>query len=105
MTSLLIFYLVTADKCFLGVSSISGDYGIGTSIFQETSINKIMLSRCNGNKFIIADSSKVGKDYNFLSADISMISCLITDSNCDVSEENLLKRNGINVIKIDLDNK
>lgn len=96
---------VTADKCFLGVSSISGDYGIGTSIFQETSINKIMLSRCSGNKIVIADSSKVGKDYNFLSADISMISCLITDSNCDVSQENLLKQNGVNVIKVNLDNK
>lgn len=95
---------ITADKCFLGVSSISGKYGIGTSIFQETSINKIMLSRCRGDKFIIADSSKVGKDYNFLSADISMISCLITDSNCDASEENLLTQNGVNVIKVNLDN-
>lgn len=91
---------VTADKCFLGVSSISGDYGIGTSIFQETSINKMMLSRCSGNKVIIADSSKVGKDYNFLSADISMISCLITDSNCNIDDEVLLKEKGVNVIKV-----
>lgn len=94
---------ITADKCFLGVSSISSDYGIGTSIFQETNINKIMLSRCSGDKIIIADSSKVGKDYNFLSANISMISCLITDSDCDITEETLLKQRGINVIKVDLD--
>ena len=65
----------------------------------------MMLSRCSGNRIVIADSSKVGKDYNFLSADISMISCLITDSNCDVSQENLLKQNGVNVIKVNLDNK
>lgn len=92
---------VTADKCFLGVSSISADSGIGTSIFQETSINKMMLSRCKGNRIVIADSSKVGKEYNFLSADISMVSCLITDEGCDSSHENLLKEKGIEVIKVD----
>lgn len=95
---------VTADKCFLGVSSISGEHGIGTSIFQETSINKMMLSRCSGNRVVIADSSKVGKDYNFLSADISMVSCLITDENCDSYEENLLIEKNIDVIKIPIEN-
>lgn len=93
---------VTADKCFLGVSSISGDYGIGTSIFQETSINKMMLSRCSGDRVIIADSSKVGKDYNFLSADISMISCLVTDSDCSPLQENLLIKKGIDILKVNL---
>ena len=34
-----------------------------------------------------------------------MIYCLLTDSNYNVSEENLLKQNGVNVIKVNLDNK
>ena len=96
-----IFTQVTADKCFLGVSGISSSFGLGTSIFQETSINKMMLSRCSGDKIVITESHKIGKKSNFLTSDISSISCLITDSNCDVYEESLLNQKGIDVIKVD----
>lgn len=48
---------ITADKCFLGVSGITSDSGISTSVLQETLINHEMINRCNGPVYILADSS------------------------------------------------
>ncbi len=82
---------ITADKCFLGVSGITSDSGISTSVLQETLINHEMINRCNGPVYILADSSKVGRHHNFSSGDIEEISHLITDSDVDKNELNLLK--------------
>ncbi len=57
---------ITADKCFLGVSGITSDSGISTSVLQETLINHEMINRCNGPVYILADSSKVGRHHIFL---------------------------------------
>ena len=40
-----------------------------------------MLKRCVGNVFILAETSKIGREYNFLSAPINMINTLITDAS------------------------
>ncbi|NFT91836.1 DeoR/GlpR transcriptional regulator [Clostridium botulinum] len=92
---------ITADKCFLGVSGITSDSGISTSVLQETLINHEMINRCNGPVYILADSSKVGRHHNFSSGDIEEISHLITDSDVDKNELNLLKEKNVDTIVLD----
>ncbi|NFL07329.1 DeoR/GlpR transcriptional regulator [Clostridium botulinum] len=92
---------ITADKCFLGVSGITPDSGISTSVLQETLINHEMINRCNGPVYILADSSKVGRHHNFSSGDIEEISHLITDSDVDKNELNLLKEKNVDTIILD----
>lgn len=88
---------IIAAKCFLGISGISSDRGITTSVLQETSINTTMLQNCNGPRFILADSSKVGRNHNFLSGKIQYITNLITDWEADKNEIERLKKYGIKV--------
>lgn len=92
---------ITADKCFLGVSGIAADSGISTSVLQETLINHEMINRCNGNVYVLADSSKVGRHHNFSSGDIEEISHLITDSDIDINTTKELELKGVEVITID----
>lgn len=92
---------VSANKCFLGVSGISANLGISTSVLQETTINSLMLKKCTGPTIILADSSKVGKNHNFLVGEINRVSYLITDSNSDPREIELIKAKGIKVITVD----
>lgn len=92
---------ITADKCFLSVSGINVESGISTSVFQETAINEIMLKRCNNSKFILTDSSKLGKEHNFLSGSVDYVDYVITDNNANRDEVNLLQEKGIKVITVD----
>jgi DeoR/GlpR family transcriptional regulator of sugar metabolism len=96
---------ISADKCFLGVSGICANTGISTSVLQETAVNSMMLKKCNGPTIILTDSSKVGKNHNFLISDISKISYLITDSDADAREIELIKAKGVEVITVDTTNR
>lgn len=91
---------ISANKCILGVSGISANQGISTSVLQETTINSIMLKKCNGPTIILADNSKVGKNHNFLIGEINRISYLVTDTNADQSEIELIKAKGIEVLTV-----
>lgn len=91
---------ISADKCFLGVSGVSASLGISTSVLQETAINSMMLKKCSGPAIILADSSKVGKNHNFLIGEINRISYLITDSNADPKEIELIRNKGIEVLTV-----
>jgi len=88
---------IIAAKCFMGISGISSDRGITTSVLQETSINSTMLQNCNGPRFVLADSSKVGRNHNFLSGKIEYITNLITDWEADCEEIEKLRMCGVKV--------
>lgn len=92
---------VYATKCILGANGIMANVGITTSIHQETTINNMMLSRCSGKRIVVADSSKIGRSVDFLSAEISLIDCLVTDSAADPVEVQRLENIGVEVILVD----
>ena len=89
---------ITATKCFLGVSGITANSGISTSVLQETTVNMKMLENCNGPTFILADSSKIGRHHNFSSGDVDKVNFVITDSNADSSEIQKLKDKGVDLL-------
>lgn len=89
---------ITAIKCFMGVSGITSNSGISTSVLQETTVNMKMLENCNGPTFILADSSKIGIHHNFSSGDIDKVNYVITDINANKEEVKKLEEKGVDII-------
>lgn len=92
---------INANKCILSVNGISAEYGITSSFHLETAVNEMMLNRCNGERIVIADSSKVGRSFSFVSAGIEKIDTLITDRKADAEEIKKLIRTGVDVVFAD----
>lgn len=92
---------IHANKCILSVNGISADYGITTAFYMEVPINESMLQHCSGKRIVIADSSKIGRSFSFVSASINAIDTLITDRNADPREVEKLTRAGVNVLFAD----
>lgn len=89
---------ITATKCILGVSGISAAGGITSRVSQETAINQMMLSRCSGEKIVVADGSKIGIEHNFFSGEATDVTHLITDSSAPKKELDRLEKLGISII-------
>ncbi|WP_231038458.1 DeoR/GlpR family DNA-binding transcription regulator [Pectinatus haikarae] len=94
---------ITADKAFIGVGGISVKGGITTSVLQETAVNEMMMKRCQGTCYVVAGSSKIGREHNFLSGSIDQISSIITCKGADVDEIARLKESGIDIIELNGD--
>lgn len=92
---------VVATKCLLSVNGISGANGITCSSLQETEINNLMIQRCRGKRIVIADGSKVGASFCFISCQISDIDILVTDRSADAEELERLRTCGVDVILAD----
>lgn len=91
---------MTASKCFIGVGGISAQHGLTTSTLQETAINELMIKRCSGGCYVLADSSKLGRENNFFSAPIDWVSALITDTAASPSEVEQIRKLDVDVILV-----
>lgn len=90
---------VKTNKCFLGCSGISDH--LTTSVLQEAAINHTMQQQCSGEVFILAESSKIGRNHSFVSGDLSRINYLVTDTKADKTQIDYYKSIGIQVIQIE----
>ena len=93
------FSKARADICFLGVGGISKN-GISTYALPETAVNRVILERTTGNRIIVTEGFKVGRDSNFHTADCNMITHLITDHTADPETIAYLKSIGVKVLFI-----
>lgn len=95
---------VYAKKTFLGCSGISADAGMTTELFNEVSINELMVDHTTQEVYILADHTKIGKNSSFTSCTIDKINCLITDEKApeDVLEQ--LRSQGVLVYQVYKDN-
>lgn len=89
---------VKADKCFLGCSGISDH--LSTSVLQEAAINHTMQQQCIGTVFVLAESSKIGRNHSFVSGNLDHVNYLITDSKADRTQIDYYKKNGIKVVQV-----
>ena len=92
---------VTADKSFLGCSGIDFHAGMSTAILPEVSINEIMINRCKGQVFLLADSTKIGTIHQFIVSDVTSFQYLITDKR--TPEESLIDFKNIGIQTVALD--
>lgn len=73
---------ITADKCVIGCSGLTKS-GISTGYVKETMINKLMLQRTKGDRFLLCDHTKVGLSFSFEYSNYDDVDYLITDINTD----------------------
>ena len=90
---------ITANKCFIGCSGLTSE-GISTANVKETLVNKTMLQRTKGKKFVLCDHTKVGLNFAFRYATFDGIDYLITDVDADKDViSHISRRNKINIIR------
>jgi DeoR family fructose operon transcriptional repressor len=87
---------LTADKAFMGANSVSPDKGAGTPDLQQAEVKKAMMSIAL-KVYLLADSSKIGKNSFATFASIGDFDCLITDSVPD-EDAKLLEDAGVEII-------
>lgn len=89
---------IYADVCILGVNGINATNGVTTSVLQETNVSNKMVERCIGKVIVVADGSKIGKTFSFVSVKLSHINLLITDASADKREIEKLRNTGLEII-------
>lgn len=91
---------VTATKSFLGCSGLTAEEGFTTAAMHEVAINQLMLSRVTGERYILADHTKIGRKQSFISGSPDQISCVITDTEADKTDLDSLALLGIQIIQV-----
>ena len=89
---------ITADKCFIGCSGMNKNF-VSTGYVQETMVNKSMLHRTKGERFLLCDHTKVGLSFSFTYSNYDDITKIITDVEADEEIIDYIKDN----YKIEID--
>ena len=92
---------VSATKAFLGCSGFSVASGMTTAILQEVAINEVMITRCIGETFILADHTKIGTNHSFISGMIQSFDYLITDHLAPEEELLAIQEAGVKTVTLD----
>lgn len=91
---------VYAKKAFIGCSGISAEAGMTTEIFNEVSINEMMIDHANQDVFVLADHTKIGRNSSFTSCPIEKIQYLITDEKAPQDALNAIREKGVRVYQV-----
>ena len=68
-----------------------------TSVYQQSMINKSMINHTKGKVILLADSTKMGRISNFVSASLSSIQIIVTDDKCPPAYVEGFREKGIEV--------
>lgn len=88
---------IYAKKAFIGCSGISAENGMTTELFNEVSINEMMVSHSTQEVYVLADHTKIGKNSSFVSCPIDKIKYLITDEKASTEALDLIREKGVTV--------
>lgn len=91
---------IYAKKAFMGCSGISAENGMTTEIFNEVSINEMMIDHATQEVYVLADHTKIGKNSSFISCPIEKIKYLITDEKAPKEALDLIKEKGVEVFQV-----
>ncbi|MDW2796809.1 DeoR/GlpR family DNA-binding transcription regulator [Clostridium boliviensis] len=91
---------IYAKKAFIGCSGISGENGMTTEIFNEVSINEMMVGHATQDVYVLADHTKIGKNSSFVSCPIEKIKYLITDEKAPLEALDLIREKGVEVFVV-----
>lgn len=86
-----------AAKAFIGCSSFNCTRGVTTPLIEEGAIAKLMIEKSNQN-FLLADSSKYGKEALFQTAELKDVDFIITDRGLPESEAKKIYDEDVNLI-------
>lgn len=85
------------DKLFLATAGITLKSGLTYPSISDLVVKRAMIESAN-EVYLVADSSKVGKSSFASLGALSLIDFLITDSNINEENSNMLKSNDIKII-------
>lgn len=86
------------SKCFIGVDGVSLDAGVTTPHHQEAEIARTMIRRTQGSVIVLADSSKIGGVSPFVTASLSEVDVLVTDTGISDEYRSALEERGVEVV-------
>ena len=91
------------ESMYAKIKSGAADYDVifPSDYMVSRMINEEMLKRCRGKRIVAADSSKIGKLFNFSTAPISSIDLLVTDSGIAPEHLTKFKDAGLEVVLAD----
>ena len=81
----------------LGVNALDLENGMTTSVYQQSMINKSMINHTKCKVILLADSTKMGRISNFVSASLSSIQIIVTDDKCPPAYVEGFREKGIEV--------
>ena len=91
---------VYAKKAFVGCSGVSAETGMTTEIFNEVSINELMINHASQEVYLLADHTKIGRNSSFISCPIEKIKYLITDEKAPEEALNQIRERGVIVYQV-----
>lgn len=91
---------VFAKKAFVGCSGISAEAGMTTEIFNEVSINELMINHTTQDVYLLADHTKIGMNSSFTSCPIEKIKYLITDEEAPEEALEEIRARGVTVYQV-----
>lgn len=91
---------IYAKKTFVGCSGISAETGMTTEIFNEVSMNELMIDHATQDVYVLADHTKIGKNSSFISGPIEKIKYLITDEKASQEAVDLIREKGVTVHQV-----
>lgn len=94
----LLCYILTSFVA--GCSGLTAEEGFTTANMHEVAINQLMLSRVTGERFILADHTKIGKKHSFVSGAPEQISYVITDTKANKTVLDSLAKRGVEIIQV-----
>lgn len=91
---------IYAKKTFVGCSGISAEAGMTTELFNEVSINELMIAHATQEVYVLADHRKIGKNSSFISGPIDRITHLITDEKAPPEALEMIREKGVRVHQV-----
>ena len=89
---------VYSSITMLGVNGIDAEHGLTSSVYHETTINKMMIQHSQGPVMVVADHTKLDLITNFITAPISEITTIVTDERANAEVVERFKKSGIEVL-------
>lgn len=90
--------MVVASKIIMGVDGLSFKEGLTSPVYQEAGITKAMIERTQGQVICVADSSKIGRVTNFVTAPLTVVDTLVTDWKFKDELRVKMEKSGIKII-------
>lgn len=88
---------LSVDKVFMCPNALSVSKGL-TTPFEETAAMKRAMMRTSSERYLLCDSSKIGKKTFCKFAELNEFSQLITDDGINPADVSALEKQGLNII-------
>ncbi|MEQ0489210.1 DeoR/GlpR family DNA-binding transcription regulator [Anaerococcus murdochii] len=92
--------ILASDITIIGISGISKEGELTTSLMDEVEINQYMINESTSKNILVCDSSKFSKTANFRTGTLSSIDIVITDDDLDRESIEMLEKNKVQLILV-----